>query len=288
MATAGSSSDLRLPTDIAADVTRALAEDLGTGDVTATLIDEKQRAEARVVARDGAVLCGAPWFDEVYRQIDPQVAVRWAHRDGARIGRNTIVCTVAGPARALLSGERTALNFLQTLSGTASAASRFAAAIHGTAARVLDTRKTLPGLRAAQKYAVRCGGAYNHRQGLYDAILIKENHIAAVGSIETAVSRARAQAPSLLLEIEVENLEQLRAALETSADRIMLDNFPVAQLHEAVAIRNAHKGRRKELEASGNIDLGNVRAVAATGVDWISTGAITKHVQAIDYSMRFL
>jgi nicotinate-nucleotide pyrophosphorylase (carboxylating) len=199
-----------------------------------------------------------------------------------------MVCTVAGPARALLTGERTALNFLQTLSGTASAASSFADAIRGTNARILDTRKTLPSLRTAQKYAVRCGGAYNHRQGLYDAILIKENHIAAVGSIESAVKRAREQAPSLLLEIEVENLEQLRAALETSADRIMLDNFPLAQLREAVAIRNAHKGKRKELEASGNIDLDNVRAVAETGVDWISTGAITKNVRATDYSMRFM
>jgi nicotinate-nucleotide pyrophosphorylase (carboxylating) len=288
MATAGSSSDLKLPTDIAAAVTRALAEDLGSGDVTASLIDESQHAEARVLAREGAVLCGTAWFDEVYRQIDSRVAVRWLQRDGARIERDTIVCTVAGSARALLTGERTALNFLQTLSGTASAASRFADAIRGTSARILDTRKTLPGLRAAQKYAVRCGGAYNHRQGLYDAILIKENHISAVGSIESAVKRAREQAPSLLLEIEVENLEQLRAALATSADRVMLDNFPLAQLREAVAIRNAHTGKPKELEASGNVDLNNVRAVAETGVDWISTGAITKHVRAIDYSMRFV
>jgi nicotinate-nucleotide pyrophosphorylase (carboxylating) len=269
-------------------VTRALAEDLGSGDVTAALIEEKQRAEARVLARENAVLCGTEWFDEVYRQIDSRVAVRWQHRDGARIEPDTIVCMLAGPARALLTGERTALNFLQTLSGTASAAGRFADAVRGTGARILDTRKTVPGLRAAQKYAVRCGGAYNHRQGLYDAILIKENHIAAVGSIESAVKRARVQAPSLLLEIEVENLEQLRAALATSADRIMLDNFPVPRLREAVAIRNAHKGKRKELEASGNIDLDNVRAVAETGVDWISTGAITKSVRATDYSMRFV
>jgi nicotinate-nucleotide pyrophosphorylase (carboxylating) len=276
-----------LPADISDVVTRALAEDLGSGDVTATLIDEKQRAEARVLVRESAVLCGTAWFDEVYRQIDSRVTVRWLHRDGARIERDTIVCTVAGPARALLTGERTALNFLQTLSGTASAASRFADAIRGTGARILDTRKTLPGLRAAQKYAVRCGGAHNHRQGLYDAILIKENHIAAVGSIESAVERAKVQAPSLLLEVEVENLDQLRAALATSADRVMLDNFPLAQLREAVAIRNAHKGKRKELEASGNIDLDNVRAVAETGVDWISTGAITKNVRATDYSMRF-
>jgi nicotinate-nucleotide pyrophosphorylase (carboxylating) len=277
-----------LPADISDVVTRALAEDLGSGDVTATLIDEKQRAEARVLVRESAVLCGTAWFDEVYRQIDSRVTVRWLHRDGARIERDTIVCTVAGPARALLTGERTALNFLQTLSGTASAASRFADAIRGTGARILDTRKTLPGLRAAQKYAVRCGGAHNHRQGLYDAILIKENHIAAVGSIESAVERAKVQAPSLLLEVEVENLDQLRAALATSADRVMLDNFPLAQLREAVAIRNAHKGKRKELEASGNIDLDNVRAVAETGVDWISTGAITKNVRATDYSMRFI
>jgi nicotinate-nucleotide pyrophosphorylase (carboxylating) len=277
-----------LPADISDVVTRALAEDLGSGDVTAALIDEKKRAEARVLARESAVLCGTAWFDEVYRQIDSRVAVGWLQRDGARIERDTIVCTVAGSARALLTGERTALNFLQTLSGTASAASRFADAIRGTSARILDTRKTLPGLRAAQKYAVRCGGAYNHRQGLYDAILIKENHISAVGSIESAVKRAREQAPSLLLEIEVENLEQLRAALATSADRVMLDNFPLAQLREAVAIRNAHTGKPKELEASGNVDLNNVRAVAETGVDWISTGAITKHVRAIDYSMRFV
>jgi nicotinate-nucleotide pyrophosphorylase (carboxylating) len=277
-----------LPNDIADVVTRALAEDLGNGDVTAALIDEKQRAEARVLVRESAILCGTAWFDEVYLQIDPRVAVRWLHSDGARVDRDTVVCTLAGPARALLTGERTALNFLQTLSGTASAARDFADAVRGTNARILDTRKTLPGLRTAQKYAVRCGGAFNHRQGLYDAILIKENHIAAVGSIESAVSRARAQAPSLLLEIEVENLEQLRAALATAADRILLDNFPLAQLREAVAIRNGHKGKRKELEVSGNIDLDNVRAVAETGVDWISTGAITKNVRATDYSMRFV
>jgi nicotinate-nucleotide pyrophosphorylase (carboxylating) len=277
-----------LPTDIPDVVARALAEDLGSGDVTAALIDEEKRAEARVLTRESAILCGAAWFDEVYRQIDSRVAVRWLHADGARIDPDAIVCTVAGPARALLTGERTGLNFLQTLSGTATSASRFADAVRGTSARVLDTRKTLPGLRTAQKYAVRCGGAYNHRQGLYDAILIKENHIAAVGSIELAVSRARAKAPSLLLEVEVENLGQLRAALDTTADRIMLDNFELPQLREAVAIRNAHKGKRTELEVSGNIELDNVRSVAETGVDWISTGAITKHVRAIDYSMRFV
>lgn len=277
-----------LPADIPDVVTRALAEDLGSGDVTAALIDEKKRAEARVLARESAVLCGTAWFDEVYRQIDTGVAVRWLHGDGAHLDPDTIVCELRGTARALLTGERTALNFLQTLSGTATAASRFAEAVRGTGARILDTRKTVPGLRTAQKYAVRCGGAENHRQGLYDAILIKENHIAAAGSIESAVSRARAKAPSLLLEVEVEDLAQLRAALETAADRVMLDNFPLERLREAVAIRNAHKGKRKELEASGNVDLDNVRAVAETGVDCISTGTITKHVQAIDYSMRFV
>jgi nicotinate-nucleotide pyrophosphorylase (carboxylating) len=287
MGTAGSSSELTLPVDIAAVVARALAEDLGGGDVTAVLVDAKQRANAQVLARESAILCGTAWFDEVFRQIDSSVRVRWNHGDGARVDRDTVLCSLTGPARALLCGERTALNFLQTLSGTATAAGRFADAVRGTTARILDTRKTLPGLRSAQKYAVRCGGAYNHRHGLYDAILIKENHIAALGSIEAAVRRARAQAPSLLLEIEVESLEQLRAALETAADRIMLDNFPLERLREAVAIRNAHEGKRKELEASGNIDIDNVRTVAETGVDWISTGAITKHVHAIDYSMRF-
>ena len=268
-------------------MTRALAEDLGSGDVTASLIDEHQTAEARVLARESAVLCGSAWFDEVFRQIDARVAVRWSHADGARIDPGTVVCGLRGPTRALLTGERTALNFLQTLSGTATAARLFAAAVRGTTARILDTRKTIPGLRSAQKYAVRCGGAHNHRHGLYDAVLIKENHIAALGSIEAAVREARARAPSLLLEIEVETIAQLRDALETSADRIMLDNFTLEDLRTAVAVRDAHAGKRKELEASGNIDLENVRATAATGVDWISTGAITKHVRAIDYSMRF-
>jgi nicotinate-nucleotide pyrophosphorylase (carboxylating) len=275
------------PADITDVVARALAEDLGNGDVTAALIEPSRRAEARVLAREGAILCGAAWFDEVFRQIDPGIRVQWACADGIQVARDTIICTVTGPARTILSGERTALNFLQTLSGTATAAQRFAAAVTGTNARILDTRKTLPGLRSAQKYAVRCGGAYNHRQGLFDAILIKENHIAAFGSIGAVVRRARAGSPSLLLEIEVENLVQLREALDTDADRIMLDNFTLEQLRQAVGIRDAHRGKRKELEASGNIGLDNVRAIAETGVDWISTGAITKHVQATDYSMRF-
>jgi nicotinate-nucleotide pyrophosphorylase (carboxylating) len=281
-------TDLALPADVAAVVAGALAEDLGSGDVTGALINPSTQADAEVVAREQTVVCGTAWFDEVFRQIDRAIAVQWLHRDGAALAPNTAVCRLRGPAQALLSGERTALNFLQTLSGTATATSRFVAAIHGTPARILDTRKTLPGLRAAQKYAVRCGGGHNHRHGLYDAVLLKENHLAAFGSITGAVRRARAQAPSLLLEVEVETLEQLREALEAQADRVLLDNFTLAQLREAVAIRDARGGARTELEASGGIDLSTVRAVAETGVDWISVGGITKHLQATDYSMRFI
>ena len=251
------------------------------------MIEAERPAKARVTARDSAVLCGAAWFDEVFRQVDPAIRVTWRHADGALVAPDAVVCELAGPAQAMLSGERTALNFLQTLSGTATAAQRFAAAVRGTRARILDTRKTLPGLRSAQKYAVRCGGAHNHRQGLFDAILIKENHIAAVGSIAEAVRRARADSPSLLLEVEVESLAALEEALKAGADRLLLDNFTLPQLRAAVARRDAHAGKRPELEASGGIDLGNVHAVAETGVDWISIGAMTKHVHATDYSMRF-
>lgn len=277
-----------LPADIAAVVARALAEDLGSGDVTARLIDSDRRASAEVVAREPAVLCGAPWFDEVFRQVDHAIDVRWHYRDGDSLPAAAVVCTLAGRASSILSGERTAINFLQTLSGTATAARSYTAAVEGTGARILDTRKTLPGLRSAQKYAVRCGGADNHRHGLYDAVLIKENHIAAFGSIAEAASRARAGAAGLLVEIEVESLEQLREALETRADRLLLDNFALEQLREAVAIRNARPGPRIELEASGGIALDDVRAVAQTGVDWISIGSMTKHVRATDYSMRFV
>jgi nicotinate-nucleotide pyrophosphorylase (carboxylating) len=277
-----------LPADITEVVALALAEDLGTGDVTASLIEATRFATAEVLVRGSTVLCGTAWFDEVFRQVDPATKVRWRHADGAWLEPGTIVCELTGHARAMLSGERTALNFLQTLSGTATAAHRFTTAVRDTRARILDTRKTLPGLRAAQKYAVRCGGAHNHRQGLFDAILVKENHIAALGSIREAVRRARREAPSLLIEIEVENLEQLREALDTQADRLLLDNFTLDELRQAVATRDAHSGERKELEASGGIDIDSVRAVADTGVDWISIGAITKHVQAADYSMRFI
>jgi len=277
---------------ITADVARALSEDIGTGDVTAALIEPGRTVEARVVCKEPAVLCGAPWFDEVFRQLDPTITVDWKLAEGAEVASGTPVCTLHGPARAILSGERTALNFLQTLSGTATSARRYAMAVAGTRARILDTRKTLPGLRRAQKYAVRCGGASNHRQGLYDAVLIKENHVASAGGITEAVRRAAASHPGLLIEVEVESLEELREALATDAQRVMLDDFDLAALRQAVTVRDAHAAetntKPKELEASGSVDLDTLRAVAETGVDFISIGAMTKHVRAIDYSMRFV
>lgn len=287
-----------LPRDLADTVARALAEDLGSGDVTAALIAPGAAARAQVRVREPAVLCGAPWFDAVFRQVDPAIQVVWQAAEGAGLEAETVVCEVHGPARGILTGERTALNLLQTLSGTATTARRYAAAVEGTAARVLDTRKTLPGLRTAQKYAVRCGGATNHRQGLFDAVLIKENHIHAAGGIAAAVALARAHAGALMIEIEVESLDELREALAADADRIMLDDFSLEDLRRAVALRDASAqaavgapsgaGKRPELEASGSVDLGTIRGVAETGVDFVSVGALTKHVRAIDYSMRFL
>lgn len=267
---------------IQADVTRALEEDLGTGDVTAELVPRNGWAQGQVICREAAVLCGHPWFDEVFRQLDDRVEVHWSVREGQRITTDQPVCTLAGPARALLSGERTALNFLQTLSGTATSARHFVDIVAGTHARILDTRKTLPGLRAAQKYATRCGGASNHRQGLYDAILIKENHILACGSIDAAVAAARERAPELPVEVEVENLEELDQAIAAGADTIMLDNFSLAQVERAVTLT----ARRARLEVSGNLGEQGLRELAATGIDFISIGAITKHVRAVDYSMR--
>jgi nicotinate-nucleotide pyrophosphorylase (carboxylating) len=277
-----------LPADLPAVVARALAEDVGSGDLTAALIDPTTPATAWVIARESATLCGCAWFDETFRQIDPGVRVAWRAGDGDRIDADGIVCELSGPARSIVTGERTALNFLQTLSGTATAARAFADLVAGTRARILDTRKTLPGLRSAQKYAVRCGGAENHRIGLFDAILIKENHIAAVGSVTAAVDVARLRSPGVLIEVEVETLAQLREALATDADRIMLDNFTPDAMREAVAIRDAHPGKRQALEASGSVDAETLRRVAATGVDFISIGAVTKHVRAVDFSMRFV
>ena len=272
-----------LPQDIEETVARALAEDVGAGDLTAVLIPSETRAEAVVISREPAVLCGCAWFEAVFRRLDPAVEVTWNARDGDGVTPGQVLCRLRGPARALLTGERTALNFLQTLSGTATAARRYAEAVKGTHTRVLDTRKTLPGLRSAQKYAVRCGGCDNHRMGLYDAVLIKENHILAAGSITHAVQRARAAAPGKTVEVEVETLDQVQEALAAGADILLLDNFDLEHMRAAVAIT---AGRAK-LEASGGITLDTLRRVAETGVDYISIGALTKDVRAVDLSMRF-
>lgn len=272
-----------LPDDVVACVHRALAEDIGNGDLTAALIDQRARASAQVVSRESAVLCGRAWFEEVFHQLDRDVRVTWRAHDGDGLHADQIVCRLKGPARALLTGERTALNFLQTLSGTATAARRYAEAVRGTHTVILDTRKTLPGLRRAQKYAVRVGGARNHRLGLFDGMLIKENHITAAGGIAAAIAAARRQGAKVPVEIEVENLEQLRAAIAAGADMVLLDNFDLDGLRAAV---HATAGRIK-LEASGGVDLERVRAIAETGVDYISVGALTKHVHAVDLSMRF-
>ncbi|MFC4822476.1 carboxylating nicotinate-nucleotide diphosphorylase [Dokdonella ginsengisoli] len=264
------------------DVRRALAEDVGSGDVTADLLPSAAFARARVITREAAVLCGTAWFDECFRQLDPSVRIEWRAADGERVAAGAVLCQIEGAARTLVTGERTALNFLQTLSGTATATATYVDAARGTRTTVLDTRKTLPGLRAAQKYAVRIGGGRNHRIGLFDAVLIKENHIAAAGSIAAAVQRARALHPGLLVETEVENFAELREALAAGADRIMLDEFELHELAQAVT----EVGGRVPLEVSGSVALDRVRAIAETGVDFVSIGALTKHVRAIDLSMR--
>ncbi|MFL6652517.1 MAG: carboxylating nicotinate-nucleotide diphosphorylase [Sulfurifustaceae bacterium] len=269
---------------IASAVRQALAEDIGSGDRTAALIPADQPGRARVVTREDALLCGTVWFDEVCRQVDARIRVIWNAADGTTVRAGDTLCHAEGPARGLLTAERTALNFLQLLSGTATAARRYADAVRGTRAVILDTRKTLPGLRLAQKYAVRCGGAQNHRIGLYDGILLKENHIAATGSITAAVRAARAGAPAdVFVEVEVENLAALREAIDAGAERILLDNFGLDDIRRAVA----ETAGRAKLEVSGGVTLANVRALAETGVDYISIGDITKNVRAIDLSMRF-
>ncbi len=272
-----------LPPDLQATVALALAEDVGAGDLTAALIPIDARAEATVISREPAVLCGTAWFDEVFRQLEPGIHIHWQAGDGDRVARDQLLCTLRGPARALLTGERTALNFLQVLSGAATLARRYADAVAGARTAVLDTRKTLPGLRRAQKYAVRCGGCRNHRIGLFDAILIKENHIMAAGSITQAVLTARRLHPGVTLEVEVENLAELEEALRVNPDIIMLDNFDRDTMRRAV---ETVAGRVK-LEASGNVSLDTIRAIAETGVDYISVGSLTKDVRAIDLSMRF-
>jgi len=269
---------------LAQDVRIALTEDVGSGDITARLIPASTLAEARVISREIAIMCGSAWFDEVYRQLDPKVHVAWRCADGDKIVPEQVLCVAQGPARSLLTGERSALNFLQTLSGTATVTRRYADAIADTKTKILDTRKTIPGLRAAQKYAVRCGGGQNHRMGLYDAVLIKENHIAAAGSITKAVTAIRRlMGTGFKIEIEVENLAQLKDAIYAGVDIALLDNMDTKMVAEAVAVAAG----RVLLEASGGIALENIRDYANTGVDFISIGAITKHVHAVDLSMRF-
>ena len=263
-------------------VALALKEDVGTGDITAGLISPDCEKRARVITREAGILCGTQFVDGVFRALDPQLEITWHRRDGDPLAADDLLFTVAGNARAILTGERAALNFLQLLSGTASLAGRYASEVAGTGARLLDTRKTVPGLRQAQKYAVACGGCHNHRIGLFDAFLIKENHIEACGGIAPAIARARELAPGKPVEVEVENLPEMQQAIDAGADRIMLDNFDVEVLREAVAL-NAD---RSELEASGNIGLHNLRRVAETGVDFISIGALTKTVAPLDLSMR--
>lgn len=270
--------------EIEENVAVALREDIGSGDLTASLIPEESIALASVITREDCVLCGMDWFEEVFRQIDEEIFIEWNADDSDHVTANDTLCSISGPARSILSGERAALNFLQTLSATATLAAQYAAAVAGTSSTVLDTRKTIPGLRLAQKYAVSCGGCQNHRIGLYDAILIKENHIAAHGSIQGTIEEARFLYPDTMIEVEVETLAEFEQALTTSVNRILLDNFSLADLTTAVQ-RNADK---IELEASGGVTLESIRSIADTGVHFISTGALTKDIRAIDLSMRFM
>jgi nicotinate-nucleotide pyrophosphorylase (carboxylating) len=264
----------------------ALAEDIGPGDLTAALVPDGQRAQARVIARENCILCGRPWFDEVFGQLDESIAIDWHIDEGGRAEADQLICTVSGAAQSVLTGERTALNFLQLLSATATAAYTYVDAVTDTQAIILDTRKTIPGLRLAQKYAVRVGGAQNHRIGLYDAILIKENHIASGGGIRKTLEAATRLSTDVLIEIEVETLDQAREALEAGVHRLLLDNFSTDGLAAAVQLRN-DIAPDITLEASGGITLDNIRAIAETGIDYISIGALTKDVRAIDLSMQF-
>ncbi|MGB5325921.1 MAG: carboxylating nicotinate-nucleotide diphosphorylase [Pseudomonadales bacterium] len=273
---------LAMQREIIEDVERALAEDVGSGDITAALIDIDKTYTTRVIAREPAVICGRAWVESTFAHLDGSVELAFEVDDGDTVSANDTIFTAAGNARAILTAERTALNFLQLLSGTATLSRSYADAVDGTGATVLDTRKTIPGLRLAQKYAVHCGGCANHRIGLYDAYLIKENHIAACGSIEAVIRRARLQQPDKTVEIEVENLGEFRQARDAGADIIMLDDFSLADMRTAVK----ENENRAKLEASGSIGLMNIRDVAETGVDFISVGALTKNVRAIDLSMR--
>jgi nicotinate-nucleotide pyrophosphorylase (carboxylating) len=274
-----------VPADLPAQVDAALREDIGSGDVTAALVPAAQQVHGALITRERAVLCGRAWADETFRRLDERVRLSWHAGDGDLLSPGQVVFDIAGPARAVLTGERTALNFLQLLSATATAARAFADAVAGTGCRVLDTRKTLPGLRTAQKYAVRCGGGDNHRIGLYDRVLIKENHIAAAGSISGAIASARRSAPGVTVEVEVESLAEFEQALLAKPDIVMLDEFSLADMKAAVA-RNQARGRQVLLEASGSVSIETVRSIAETGVDYVSVGSLTKHVRAVDLSMR--
>lgn len=272
----------QLRADIERTVRWALEEDVGTGDITAELIPADKIATATVITRESAILCGRPWVDEVFRQLDADVRLDWHVDDGDAVTPNQTLVTLHGAARSLLTGERTALNFLQTLSGTASAAHDYAELVKGTHIRILDTRKTLPGLRTAQKYAVQCGGCHNHRMGLYDAFLIKENHIAACGGIDKAVAKARELHPGKPVEVEVETLDELQQALAAQADIIMLDEFSLDDAKKAVALTQ----RRAQIEISGSVSTATIDSLIGIAPDFVSSGSLTKHVRALDLSMR--
>lgn len=269
--------------DLQNNIETALSEDIGSGDLTASLIPDSRQATAQVIAKEAAVICGRPWFDQVIQHVSPNIQIEWFCEEGQAVPANTLVCELRGQANSILTAERSALNFLQTLSSTATMTQQYVEKLKGTQTQLLDTRKTLPGLRLAQKYAVHCGGGTNHRIGLYDAILIKENHIMAAGSISQAVNLARQLHPNKTIEVETETLDEVKQAVDADADIIMLDNFSLSQLKEAVQQVN----KKCKLEASGNVELPHLSKLAQTGVDFISTGAITKNIQAIDFSMRF-
>jgi nicotinate-nucleotide pyrophosphorylase (carboxylating) len=268
---------------IVENIKTSFQEDIGPGDITALLIEQGTQLDVSLICREPAILCGCEWFTQAFLLLDPKIELQWFFKDGDLVEADSIVCHLSGNARSILSAERSALNFLQTLSATATVTHRYQKQIAGTGCNILDTRKTIPGLRMAQKYAVKCGGGTNHRIGLFDAYLLKENHLAAAGSIAAAVKNARALQPKVLLEIEVENLDQLEQAINAGADRVLLDNFTLPMLEQAVALTAG----RVELEASGNITLENIRQIAETGVNYISIGALTKHIRAIDFSLRY-
>ena len=280
-------NDPQFQADLKASVRQALAEDIRDGDITAMLIPAENMASATVITREQAIICGQPWVNEVFRQLDSSVQIEWLIQDGDEVQPNQAIFNLKGSARSLLTGERTALNFLQTLSGTATTAHQYAKLVEGTDIKILDTRKTIPGLRLAQKYAVEVGGCHNHRIGLYDAFLIKENHIAACGGINTAIEKAKEIAPGKPLEVEVENLEELNQALKAGADIIMLDNFDPGMIKQAIELNhNQTKNNRAKLEVSGNLEIGNIGNKAIKGIAYLSTGSLTKHCRAVDFSLR--